>query len=141
MADAPDLNYAIIRVARAHRHLAGALFADLGLHPGQEVVLQQLWIRDGRTSTELAAGARVEPGTMSRTLASLERAGYLLRTTSTADRRAVNVTLTELGRGLQPRVEDAWRQLAERTTAGLDPQERATLLELLDRIAQNLSRH
>ena len=76
MSDTEDVNYAIIRLARAHRHRAGMLLGRLGLHPGQEVVLTMLAAQDGRSATDLATGACVEPGTMSRTLASLERAGY-----------------------------------------------------------------
>lgn len=138
-AAAPDLNYAIIRMARAHRQLAAELLSELGVHPGQEMVLTLLWSRDGRTATELATGACVEPGTMSRTLASLERAGLLTRETSTTDRRAVTVTLTGKGRALQPRVEAAWRELCRRTCAGLTAAERKQLMTLLTRISDNLT--
>lgn len=140
MADAPDLNYAIIRAARAHRQLAAELLGELGVHPGQEMVLTQLWCGDGRTATELAAGACVEPGTMSRTLASLERAGLLTRETSTTDRRAVTVCLTRQGQALQPKVEAAWRELSRRTGAGLSAAERQQLMGLLARVSDNLTR-
>jgi MarR family transcriptional regulator, organic hydroperoxide resistance regulator len=133
-----DVNYAIIRVARAHRQLAATLMADTGLHPGQEAVLHMLWKSDGQSSTELAAGARVEPGTMSRTLANLERNGYLTRSPSEVDRRAVVVSLTEAGRALRPRVLKAWRTLADQTVAGLSDEERETLLILLNRVGENL---
>jgi DNA-binding MarR family transcriptional regulator len=140
LASAPDLSYAIIRVARAHRQLAGELLGALGVHPGQEMVLTMLWSRDGRTATELAGGACVEPGTMSRTLASLERAGLLTRETSTSDRRAVTVTLTTKGRDLQPKVEAAWRELSRRTCAGLSAADRTQLMTLLGRVSDNLAR-
>lgn len=125
-------------MARAHRQQAAVLLADLGLHPGQEPVLLMLWQADGRSSTELAAGACVEPGTMSRTLASLERAGYLTRKPSCVDRRSVVVTLTPAGRALEPRLRQAWDTLADRTTAGLTSEERRTLADLLSRVGENL---
>jgi MarR family transcriptional regulator, organic hydroperoxide resistance regulator len=137
-ASISDINYAIVRVARAHRQLAAVLLADLGLHPGQEPVLLMLWQGDGRSSTELATGACVEPGTMSRTLASLERAGYVTRTASCVDRRSVVVTLTPAGRDLEPRLVQAWGTLADRTVAGLTPEERRTLADLLSKVSQNL---
>lgn len=135
-----DVNYAIIRLARAHRNLAGDLLGALGLHPGQEVVLTQLAEHDGCTAAGLAAGACVEPGTMSRTLASLERAGYLIRQESETDRRAVRVTLTSKGRAAQGEIHAAWTELAERTTAGLTGDEQRTLLDLLTRASANLGR-
>ena len=97
-----------------------------------------LWQADGRSSTELAAGACVEPGTMSRTLASLERAGYVTRTASCVDRRSVVVNLTPAGRDLEPRLRRVWGTLADRTVAGLTPEERRTLADLLTRIGENL---
>ena len=140
LASASELSWAIIRVARAHRQLAGELLGALGVHPGQEMVLTMLWSRDGRMATELASGACVEPGTMSRTLASLERAGLITREASTTDRRAVTVTLTRKGRALQPKVEAAWRELSRRTCAGLSPADRKELMTLLGRISDNLTR-
>lgn len=140
MACTPDVNHAIIRLARAHRNLAATLLGELGLHPGQEIVLTSLHECGGRKAADLAAGACVEPGTMSRTLASLERAGYLTRATSSTDRRAVTVTLTERGQAVQTELEAAWSELAERTTAGLTDTERRTLLDLLSRVTANLTR-
>ena len=99
-----------------------------------------LWARDGRTATELAGGACVEPGTMSRTLTSLERAGLLTRETSATDRRAVTVTLTPKGRDLQPKVEAVWRELSRRTCAGLSSDDRQQLLTLLTHVSDNLTR-
>lgn len=139
MSATDDVNYAIVRLARAHRNRAATLLDGSGLHPGQEVVLAVLAERDGRTPAELAACACVEPGTMSRTLATLERAGYLTRESSCADRRAVNVRLTRRGRTAQAEAEAAWRELAAQTTAGLSEAECRTLLELLTRVHANLA--
>lgn len=141
MGGTEDVNYAIIRLARAHRTRAGALLGRFGLHPGQEVVLTRLAEQDGRTPAELAACAGVEPGTMSRTLSALERAGYLTRESSCLDRRAVHVRLTRKGRAVQTEIEAAWGELAAETTAGLSDADRQTLIELLTRAQANLARH
>lgn len=135
-----DVSYTIVRLARAHRNLAGRLLGELGLHPGQEVVLCLLAEQDGRGAAELAAGACVEPGTMSRTLASLERTGHLVRQGSTGDRRAVRVMLTAKGRDASADVTAVWAELDRRTTAGLSAAERRMLLDLLGRVSANLTR-
>ena len=77
---------------------------------------------------------------MSRTLASLERAGYLIRQESTTDRRAVQVTLTAKGRAVQADVDAAWQELARQTTAGLTAADRRSLLDLVARNSANLTR-
>jgi MarR family transcriptional regulator, organic hydroperoxide resistance regulator len=137
--DVDDLNYALVRLARRHRYLAGLLLGRLGLHPGQEGVLHLLWERDGRHQAELAAELGVEPATVHRTLGSLERAGFVQRGPMPGDARAKLVRLTDRGRDLRPDLAAAWRELEERTTAGMGDDDRETLLRLLHRAADNLA--
>jgi DNA-binding MarR family transcriptional regulator len=134
-----DLNYAIVRLARRHRYLAGVLLAELGLYPGQEGVLHLLWERDGRHQAELAAALGVEPPTVHRTLGSLEAAGFVVREPMPGDARAKVVRLTQRGRSLQPRVAAAWAELEARTTLGLSVRDRRILLRLLTCAADNLA--
>lgn len=134
-----DLNYAIIRVARQHRYLAGTLLGELGLHPGQEGVLHLLWERDQRSQTELAAELGIEPPTVHRTLVSLERAGFLRRVGSPRDGRVLLVGLTDQGRALRSRVTQAWDELSRRTTAGLSAEQARTLHKLLIDVAESLA--
>jgi DNA-binding MarR family transcriptional regulator len=136
---ADDVNYAIVRVARRHRYLAGVLLGDLCLHPGQEGVMRLLWERDGRHQAELAAALGIEPPTVHRTLGSLERAGFVVREPMPGDARARLVRLTDSGRRLQESFAAAWQELADRTLQGLDAEDRRTLVRLLDRVADNLA--
>jgi DNA-binding MarR family transcriptional regulator len=134
-----DLNYAIVRLARRHRYVAGELLGELGVYPGQEGVLHLLWERDQRSQAELAAALGVEPPTMHRTLASLERAGFVHRVPSAQDRRVSLVELTRRGWALQPRLIAAWDELARRTVGNLSKTERETLHRLLIAAADNLA--
>jgi DNA-binding MarR family transcriptional regulator len=134
-----DLNYAIVRLARRHRYVAGELLGALGVYPGQEGVLHLLWERDGRSQAELAGALGVEPPTMHRTLASLERARFVRRVPSAEDRRVSLVELTRRGRALQPRLIAAWNELARRTVGNLADTERETLHRLLITVADNLA--
>ena len=52
-AQGGKLSYAIFTLARAHRSYAAELLRELGLHPGQELLLMQLLDRDGQTQSEL----------------------------------------------------------------------------------------
>jgi DNA-binding MarR family transcriptional regulator len=68
-----------------------------GVSPHQAVVLSQLDDVDPTMVGELAAHMGVTPSTMSLTLKRLEEAGYVRRERDPADRRVVNVRLTEDG--------------------------------------------
>jgi DNA-binding MarR family transcriptional regulator len=114
--------------------------SDTDLSDSQYSVLAVLDRLGPMTPGELAEFERVQPPSMTRTVASLERAGLLSRAGHDRDRRQVVLTLTEAGRDVvieTRRRRTAWlaRRLAE-----LDPQERAVLAaasELLRRIADS----
>ncbi|MFG2071148.1 hypothetical protein [Nonomuraea maritima] len=57
------LMYALIKVVRTSRNRPAAAMVPLGLHPGQEMLLNQLWKQDGLTQGELIARLGVEPPT------------------------------------------------------------------------------
>jgi MarR family transcriptional regulator, organic hydroperoxide resistance regulator len=133
-----ELNYRIIRVARLHRQLTGQQLAQIGLHPGQEAVLRELWRLDGRTQTELATAHGVQLPTMTKMLASLERNGFLTRCPSPHDKRAVVVELTQQGRDAQNRFEQVWADLENHTSAKLSLGDKHLLASLLDQVADNL---
>lgn len=125
-------------VARAHRTLAGALLREVGLYPGQELLLMLLWDREPRSPGELARELQVEPPTAVKAVARLEEAGFLQRERSTDDRRVVLVSLTPRGRELRGRVEQIWAELERRTVGDLDAGDRERLTELLAAVRRNV---
>jgi DNA-binding MarR family transcriptional regulator len=131
---AAELRVALLRSARRLR----AEKSDADLSDGQYSVLALL-DRDGPlTPGELAGHERVQPPSMTRTLATLADLGLVSRDEHPADRRQVLVTLTAEGTATlreTRRRRDAWlaRRLAE-----LTPAERVTLAaasDILRRIA------
>ena len=125
-------------VARAHRTLAGSLLREVGLYPGQELLLMLLWEREPRSPGELARELHVEPPTAVKTVARLEEAGFLQRDRSTDDRRVVLVSLTPAGRALRDRVEQLWAELERRTVGDLGAADRQRLTELLTALIRNV---
>jgi len=107
--------------------------------PGQYSVLALLDRQGPCTPRELAASEKVQPPSMTRTVAALTDLGLTQRTEHPTDGRQVLVALTEQGRVVvreTRRRRDAWlaRRLAE-----LTPAERDTLAEaaaILQRVAQ-----
>jgi len=137
--DSGPISSLIPTVAKAHRKLAGALLQDLGLAAGQQFVLMLLWRESPRTQADLTRLLLIEPPTMAKMLARLERSGFVERERSSSDRRVVLVSPTKAGRDLEDAVVAVWAELEERSTAALSPDEQIQLRELLGRVAASLT--
>ncbi|WP_211225716.1 MarR family winged helix-turn-helix transcriptional regulator [Nocardioides alkalitolerans] len=118
-ADGGPLSYAIFQLARAHRSYAAALLRDMDLHPGQELLLMQLFDRDGQTQSELLAGVGLDHSTVSKSLRRMQEAGLVVREPAAHDRRVVVVHLTDKGRAARAPITALWRELEEASTGGL----------------------
>ncbi|MFD0268046.1 MarR family winged helix-turn-helix transcriptional regulator [Streptomyces sp. NPDC127106] len=115
------LSYAIFTLARAHRAHAAGMLRELGLHPGQELLLMQLFDRDGQSQSELLESVGLDHSTVSKSVKRMQEAGLLTRTPSEHDRRVMNVHLTDQGRALRRPIERMWTALEATATEGLDP--------------------
>ncbi len=134
------MNHAIFRVARLHRMLAGQLLRRVGLHPGQELVMMQLWDLGPQRQTDLVRLLGSDAATMTRTVKRLENAGFVRRRPSETDRRATIIEPTTASLALRKEVEQVWAELEESVAAGLGADEQDTMIRVLDRIVDNLSR-
>jgi DNA-binding MarR family transcriptional regulator len=125
------LTYALIKVVKSHRNQIASALLPLGLHVGQELLLNQLWRNDGLTQSELIARLGVEPPTVTKTLQRLERAGFLRREPDPDRPRVSRVYLTDAGRALREPVEEVWLRTDQQLLSGFDPTERDLLARLL----------
>ncbi|MEV0827305.1 MarR family winged helix-turn-helix transcriptional regulator [Nonomuraea rubra] len=125
------LTYALIKLMKAHRNQLAAALVPLGLHVGQELLLNQLWREDGLTQGELIARLGVEPPTVTKTLQRLERAGIVYRAPDPDRPRIGRVYLTETGKALREPVEGIWAQLDEDLQRGFTAEERELLARFL----------
>ncbi|HZY66261.1 MAG: MarR family transcriptional regulator [Actinomycetota bacterium] len=130
--------FALAKVCRAHRGNVGDLLAEIGLHVGQEMVLIELWERDGLRGGELATRLGVEPPTVTKMLRRLENCGLVERRQDPEDARSFRVFLTEEGRSLEKPVTRCWERVEEKTLAGLSPEERRAFHGLLAKVRANL---
>lgn len=131
--------FRLAEVCRAHRNLAVAMFEPLGLHPGQDLILVQLWIEEGLTQSDLAERVGVDVSTMTRALQRLERYGFVRRCRDGVDARVSRVFLTDQGRELEPTIMAEFAEIEERTLAGMTAEERALLARLLGRMKESLT--
>ncbi len=82
---------------------------------------------------EIARGLKLSTPTVSVSIRHLEEAGFIDRRPHPADRRAVQIFLTPKGWELYQQTYAFRRQTFERLLSGLTPDERQTLLELLEK--------
>jgi len=85
---------------------------------------------------EMATGLNLSTPTVSIGVRQLEDAGFVTRQSDPQDGRAVQLFLTPKGQELQQRTYEFRCQKFERLLIGLTPQERSTLLDLLERAIQ-----
>jgi DNA-binding MarR family transcriptional regulator len=117
------LSYAIFQLARAHRGLAAAMLRAMSLHPGQELLLMQLFDRDGQTQAELLERVGLDHSTVSKSLRRMQDAGLLTREPAPHDRRVMVVHLTDAGRAMQEPITEMWRSLERVSVRDLTPEQ------------------
>lgn len=88
-----------------------------------------------QSAGELALVTGCTPPTMARLLGRLEERGFVERAIDTADRRRIEVRLTDAGRELLNRTHVLTGGPFERAAAELPPEVRADLVESLGRFA------
>jgi DNA-binding MarR family transcriptional regulator len=109
--------------------------SDAGLTLSQYGLLELLVDRQSARVQELAAHAGITPSTATRILDALERRGVVERTRSDEDRRAVAVSLTDVGQEVV-HAEQEWLRGRQRTFyAALPDAEQELAPDLLFRLA------
>jgi DNA-binding MarR family transcriptional regulator len=126
--------YMFVLLAKRLRLEFESRLAPLGIHAGQDRLLQELWIEDGITQRQLIERLSVEPPTVTGILQRLEREGLLSREPDSDNRRVQRVFLTEAGRLLEDPVRDVWREVEEEFLRDLSRAERDQLLGLLSKL-------
>ncbi|MFD9003665.1 MarR family winged helix-turn-helix transcriptional regulator [Streptomyces sp. NPDC059582] len=139
-AQAGATNQAIFSVARLHRMLAGQLLRRVGLYPGQELVMMQLWDLGPQRQIDLVRLIGSDTATMTRTVKRLEHAGFVRRRPSTTDKRSTIIEPTAASLALRNEVEEMWAELENLTVGDLSADEQDALLRVLARIEDSLSR-
>ncbi len=90
---------------------------------------------------EIARGLKLSTPTVSVSVRQLEKAGFLKRQPHPIDGRAVQLFLTPQGQALHEQTYAFRRQTFERLLAGLTPEERETLLALLEKALNQADSH
>lgn len=107
--------------------------------PVQTRVLMYLHHHGGQVpQRELTEFLRAKPSTVNGILDRMEEKGLVRRSVLGEDARRRLITLTDKGRERQARFTESFLASEEAMLRGFSPEERETLLGLLDRIVENL---
>ncbi|MEU7867136.1 MarR family transcriptional regulator [Dactylosporangium sp. NPDC049140] len=140
MGRAVDREYcdALQRASKGMKTASAEALRELGVHIGQNFLLDQLWREDGLTTGDLARRLDVEVPTITRMTQRMEAAGLVARARDETDRRVVRIVLTPLGESLRGRVPEALDAIGARALRGFSDEESRQLIGLLDRVSENL---
>lgn len=134
------VSFSIFSLARSHHRVAGQLLREAGLYPGQELVLMQLWQRDGQSQNSLSRLLRLDHSTIAKSVRRLEDAGLVTCSRSEEDKRVTLVSLTRAGRDIEARVNQAWSKMEEITTENLNEEEKAQFVALAKKVTAVLEK-
>lgn len=122
-----------LRVAnQRHLEIFAAEMPDLT--PPQFAVLAKLGAEGTLSQNHLGRLVAMDAATTKGVVDRLLRKGFIETVPSPTDRRRVEISLTETGRGFLARVLPVAARISERTVRNLTARERDRLLALLDRL-------
>jgi DNA-binding MarR family transcriptional regulator len=131
----------IDRIVRYFRRAKQEAVAEAGLQDSEYDTLHHLMIRDtpGRANpSDLALALGISNAGMTGRLDSLERAGWIQRSTSAADRRRVHVEVTKAGVEVWRRAMGLRGRAEDELIGELSADERTELARLLKKLALRL---
>ena len=129
--DREDTNGKLVMTLRDLSHAMRGLYEGRG---SQKRILIVLSETDTITQRELTQRLGIQPGSASEVIAKLENAGLVVRTESEADRRTVDITLTEEGRRQAEEAKSQRTGRHQEMFSVLSDEEKGQLLALLEKI-------
>ena len=139
MANEESLAGKLIHTARLCRTLNADLLEQIGIHPGQDALLNALAAEDGRAIGSLADALGVRAPTVSKMVSRMEAQGLVRRQGSTEDSRRSHVFITEKGAELVGRIGEAWSRAETVAFARLSDRERKRLRKILKKVRAALA--
>ncbi|MDB5524697.1 MAG: MarR family transcriptional regulator [Rhizobium sp.] len=114
------------------------MLADIGLFPGQEIMLTKIAEKDGASQKSLGDSIGLDHSTVAKSLTRLERCGLIHRHKCATDGRVTKVFITDKGREMTAAIAKVWADLEQSTIADLSEAEQATLIAIAGKRAPHL---
>jgi len=127
-------SYLARRLQQAFAQHYEALFASADITYPQWTILMLLYTGFGRTAAEMARQMCHDAGAMTRLVDQLEKRGFVARLRDTADRRIVNLVLTDQGHALADTLKSRVVAFLNVALEDISQEEFATWLRLTSRM-------
>lgn len=134
-----SLPYLLSDSARLLRRAFDARVRTLGMTSRQARLLLILHVTEGENQGYYAELLEVEPISLTRMVDRMEEAGLIERRRDPADRRAWRLFLTDRSRCVIDQVRDCLTGLEDEMLAGLEPEQREALGQMLESIRENFA--
>lgn len=126
-SEPPSVVSSLLSISKSTRAFLSLFLAEIGLHPGQDQLLDRLEFGRPVSVSVLAEQLAVRPSTVSKMLDRLIEKGFVQRINSDGDARRTMVLLTEAGEKMRLGIHAAWQRLDGELAGGLTPEEHASL--------------
>ena len=136
---APNLK--LFKVFRLGRAYAGRQLKDIDLSSGLVYFIAEVSQHEWLNMSDLSTAVGVDNAYATRSVERLSALGYVNKVQDEQDRRAFRVSLTVSGWQVAKRVNETLKQWVEIITAGVSPEDIATVNQVFDQFHQNALRH
>lgn len=128
------IGYYIQNIAKVFTHRHNTMLEQIGLTYSQFRVLLYLWEEDGVSQNMLVKDNLMKPASLSGILTTLEKKGYIIRKTATADARCKLVYLTDQGSALEKISFDIINTLEKQVQEVFDAENGLKLVDILQEL-------
>jgi len=129
-------------ISAIYRHMQVLISAELApyrIGSGQYIFLMAIAFQQPITQKELSQKLHIDKTTAAKAIARLEAEGYVRREADPADNRYHQLYLTDSGREVVPRVQEALARVKNKTRKGISDEEYSLLISLLQVVLRNLT--
>jgi len=134
------LHYLLMSTHSSFRKRLFQGLSDTDLTSGQPKVLDYLHYYNGCMQKELAQSCEIEPATATRLLERMEKQGLIERHAKCNNRRSLYVYITEKGQKAWELINKRFDEMEECALKDFKAAERRTLIELLQRVYDNINK-
>ncbi|MFH5183787.1 MarR family winged helix-turn-helix transcriptional regulator [Paenibacillus sp. TAB 01] len=129
-------------ISAIYRHMQILISAELApyrIGSGQYIFLMAIAFRQPITQKALSEVLLIDKTTTAKAIAKLEAEGYVWREADPADNRYNLLYLTDSGREVVPKVQEALARVKNKTRKGISDEEYDMLVNLLKIVLHNLT--
>lgn len=105
---------------------------------GQPKVLEYLSFNDGANQKDISAACFMEPASVTFIINGMENKGLVERRRMNGNRRNYHVFLTEKGKEMYEKVEQAFAELENETFDGFTDEEKETFMNLYSKLSRKM---